>query len=181
VTAVQAQLQETNPPSASELVGLYWERAYRFAAMITRSDQESADIAQEALLRVLRYMDRFDARQGDFESWLWRIVLNVARDAGRAAGRRQALLHRLRSAARVASPSDAEGLALRQLDDDQVLAAVRHLPKQPRTVIALRFGAGLSYREVGQHMGMSEAAALMATRRALSRLRRDITSKESLA
>ena len=85
----------TSPNRADRLVEAYWERAYRFAAMVTRSDQESADIAQDALLKVLRQLDRFDPEQGTFESWLWRIVLNVARDAGRAAGRRQALLDRL--------------------------------------------------------------------------------------
>jgi RNA polymerase sigma-70 factor (ECF subfamily) len=181
VSAIQTPLPEANPSSAGELLGLYWERAYRFAALITRNDQESADIAQEALLKVLCHLDRFDAKQGSFESWLWRIVLNAARDAGRAAGRRQSLLDRMRSHDRVASPGDAEDLVLRRLDDDQLLRAVRRLPKQPRTVIALRFGAGLSYREIGQQIGMSEAAALMATRRALSILRREITSKESLA
>ena len=178
--ANHTQFPEVDTSSAGELVGAYWERAYRFAAMVTRNDQESADIAQDALLKVLRHIDRFDATQGSFESWLWRIVLNTARDAGRAAARRQALLDRLRSHGRVGLPRDAEALALRRLDDSQLLAAVRRLPKHPRTVIALRFGAGLSYREVGRLMGISEAAALMATRRALSILRSAIT-KESLA
>ncbi len=180
MSAIQSPLPEANPSNPGELVGLYWQRAYRFAAMITRNDQESADIAQEALLKVLCHLDRFDAKQGSFESWLWRIVLNAARDAGRAAGRRQSLLDRMRSLGRVAAASDAEALVLRRLDDDQLLRAVRRLAKQPRTVIALRFGAGLSYREIGQQIGMSEAAALMAARRALSILRREITSKESL-
>ena len=181
MSAIQTQLQDVDQPSAGDLVGLYWERAYRFAAMITRRDQESSDIAQEALLKVLRNLERFDAKQGNFESWLWKVVLNTARDAGRAAGRRQVLLDRLRNQRRLELPGDAEALALGRLEDVQLLAAVRRLPKRPRTVIALRFGAGLSYGEVGQQMGMSEAAALMATRRALSILRRDITSKESLA
>lgn len=180
MSANQTQLPDVQTATAGELVGMYWERAYRFAAMVTRNDQEAADIAQEALLKVLRHIDRFDASQGSFESWLWRIVLNTARDAGRAAARRQALLDRLRSLGRAGLPSDAEALALRRLEDRQLLAAVRRLPKHPRTVIALRFGAGLSYREVGHHMGINEAAALMATRRALSTLRSVIT-KELLA
>jgi DNA-directed RNA polymerase specialized sigma24 family protein len=50
----------------------------------------------------------------------------------------------------------------------------------PRTLIALRFGAGLPYREIGKQMGLSEAAALMATRRALARLRKEIEPKETL-
>ena len=39
---------------AEHLLELYWERVYRFAALITRYQHESADIAQEALLKVLR-------------------------------------------------------------------------------------------------------------------------------
>jgi RNA polymerase sigma-70 factor (ECF subfamily) len=170
----------TAPNRAGSLVEAYWERAYRFAAMVTRSDQESSDIAQEALLKVLRQLDRFDPEQGTFESWLWRIVLNVARDAGRAAGRRQALLDRIRALPLEEPGGDAETAALRHIDDEGLLTAVRGLPKRPRTVIALRFGAQLTYREIGEHLGVTEAAALMATRRALSALRKKIESKEGL-
>ena len=178
VRAIETSLP--HPPSGTDLIELYWHRAYRFAAMVTRNDHESADVAQEALLKALRHLDRFDPTQGSFETWLWHVVLNVARDAGRAAGRRQALLDRLQFHGRVDSGGDVEALALRRLDDDQLLSAVRGLPKHPRTVIALRFGAGLSYREIGRHMGISEAAALMATRRAVATLRSRITSKEML-
>jgi RNA polymerase sigma-70 factor (ECF subfamily) len=168
------------PNREGTLVEAYWERAYRFAAMVTRSDQESADIAQEALLKVLRQLDRFDPEQGTFESWLWRIVLNVARDAGRAAGRQQALLDRLGAFPPEQVGGDVEEAALRHIDDEGLLTAVRRLPKRPRTVIALRFGAQLTYREIGDQLGVTEAAALMATRRALSALRKKIESKEGL-
>jgi RNA polymerase sigma-70 factor (ECF subfamily) len=161
------------------LLDLSWERAYRFAAMITHNRQESADIAQEALVKVLRQFDRFDPSRGTFESWLWRIVLNVARDAGRAAGRRQALLERLQGFGWTDPRINAEVLALQHISDERLLGAVHRLAKVPRTLIALRFGARLSYREIGEQMGMTEAAALMATRRALALLRKDIESKEA--
>ena len=180
MTASSISLLKDSASAADRLVELYWERAYRFAAMITRNDQESADIAQEALAKVLGQIGRFDPEQGNFESWLWRIVLNVARDAGRAAGRRQALLDRIRNYGGEMPEGDAEQLALQHLSDEQVLVAVRRLPKRPRTVIALRFGAHLTYREIGDHLGMSEAAALMSTRRALNALRKDIDLKEAL-
>lgn len=180
MTASSISLLTESTPGADGLVELYWERAYRFAAMITRNDQESADIAQEALTKVLGLIGRFDPDQGSFESWLWRIVLNVARDAGRAAGRRQALLERIQNFGIDLSVGDAEELALQHLSDEQVLVAVRRLPKRPRTVIAMRFGAHLTYREIGEQLGVSEAAALMTTRRALGALRRDIELKEAL-
>ena len=53
MTASSISLLKDSTPLADRLVELYWERAYRFAVMITRNDQESADIAQEALTKVL--------------------------------------------------------------------------------------------------------------------------------
>jgi RNA polymerase sigma-70 factor (ECF subfamily) len=163
--------------STEALIEGSWERAYRFAAMVTRSDQEAADIAQEALLRALRSAGRYDPAQGPLESWLWRIVLNAARDAGRVAARRTALWDRLARQAPRPGPG-VEELVLRRLDDAELLEAVRRLPKGPRTLIALRFGAGLSFQEIGGQLGLSEAAALMRTRRALDRLRADLKSRE---
>ncbi len=180
MSAIKAPRPAVSTNDAEHLLELYWERAYRFAAMITRSQQESADIAQEALLKVLRQLDRFDPSRGSFDSWLWRIVLNVARDAGRAAGRQQALLERLQGLGRIKEGPNAEVVALQHMSDERLLGAVHRLPKLPRTLIAFRFGAHVSYREIGEQMGMTEAAALMATRRALALLRRDIELKEAL-
>jgi RNA polymerase sigma factor (sigma-70 family) len=79
MSAISAPRPAVSNNDAEHLLELYWERAYRFAAMITRNQHESADIAQEALLKVLRQLDRFDPDRGSFDSWLWRIVLNVAK------------------------------------------------------------------------------------------------------
>jgi RNA polymerase sigma-70 factor (ECF subfamily) len=157
--------------SLDDLAERYWDRAHRFAAMIVRNDQDSADIAQEALLRVFRSLAQFDPQRGTFDAWLWRIVINVAREAGRASVRRISLRDRLRGEREASQASDAETVAVQRLADAELLAAVRQLKPRPRTVIALRFGAQLSYAEMAAQLGISEAAALMATRRALETLR----------
>jgi RNA polymerase sigma-70 factor (ECF subfamily) len=180
MSAISAPRPAVSNDVTEQLLELYWERAYRFAAMITRNQHESADIAQEALLKVLRQLDRFDPGRGSFDSWLWRIVLNIARDAGRAASRQQALIERLQSLGRIEEGPNAEVVALQHISDERLLGAVHRLRKLPRTLIALRFGAHLSYREIGEQMGMTEAAALMATRRALAFLRKDVELKEAL-
>src|SRR6202035_326524 len=84
------------PATADEVAVRYWAQAYRFAAMLAPSNGESQDIAQEALLRVIRTLHRFDPLRGTFDAWLWHVVLNVARDAGRASLRRAGLFDRLR-------------------------------------------------------------------------------------
>jgi DNA-directed RNA polymerase specialized sigma24 family protein len=68
--------------SAGELCERYAARVYHFASMVAGSDLEAEDLAQSALERALRGLPRFDSRKGQVEAWLWRIVVNVARDAG---------------------------------------------------------------------------------------------------
>jgi RNA polymerase sigma-70 factor (ECF subfamily) len=163
------------PMTADEVVAGYWSRAFRFAAMVAPGSAESQDIAQEALLLAIRKLHRFDASKGSFDAWLWRIVINVARDAGRASVRRAGLFERLRGERAVAPTGDIEDLALQRIDDAQLLSAVRALNPRQRTLVALRFGAGLTYPEIAAQLRTTEAAALMATRRALDSLRKNMT------
>jgi RNA polymerase sigma factor (sigma-70 family) len=81
-------------PGPEELCARYLERVYRFAAMVSRNRQDADDLAQEAMERAIRGLAGFDPSKGEIEAWLWRIVVNVGRDAGRVARRQQALTER---------------------------------------------------------------------------------------
>jgi RNA polymerase sigma-70 factor (ECF subfamily) len=147
----------------------YAGRVYRFAAIVAKGDVEAEDLAQEALLRAIRHLRSFQASRGSVENWLWRIVVNAARDAGRVAARRMALWERLTTVQLHAE--GVESLALRRLTDRELLLAVRTLPKRDRAILALRYGADLDYPTVGKILGLRPHAATMATRRALIKLR----------
>jgi RNA polymerase sigma-70 factor, ECF subfamily len=154
---------------AEELCETYAARVFRFASMVAPGNAEAEDIAQEALVKAIRTLDAYDPRRGSIEAWLWTIVVNVARDAGRAAGRRLALWERL---TRLPQPSASiEAIVLDRISDARLLDAVRGLPPRDRTLIALRFGAGLDHAATGAAVGISAAAATMALRRALHNLR----------
>ena len=158
----------------TEFAHTYAERVHRFAAMLTKDDQDSADLAQEALLRALRSLKFYDPARGTVEAWLWRIVINVAKDAGRLRHRHRLLRERWVRDQRTADQRTVESDVLARLRDAEVLAAVRRLPARPRTLIALRYGAQLSIPDIGQQLGMSPGAVAMAIGRALTRLRRDL-------
>lgn len=152
----------------------YATKVYRFAAMLARGEVDAEDLAQIALERAIRKLDQFDPGRGSVEPWLWRIVANAARDEGRIAQRRFALWQRIRSDE--PPPGSVESDALQRLDDAALLAAVRELPPRDRTMIALRFGAGLDHAGVGAALGISPGAATIGVRRALDRLRARLRS-----
>ncbi|MGH2869825.1 MAG: RNA polymerase sigma factor [Solirubrobacteraceae bacterium] len=162
-------------PTAAQFADAYAARVHRFAAMVTRNDQDSADLAQEALLKALRGLARFQPGAGTLDAWVWRIVINTARDAGRLRTRRSLLTDRWFREHHVSGGEcSIEDEAIHRLRDAEILEAVRRLPERPRTIIALRYGAQLGTGEIATHLRMTPPAVSMATGRALSRLRRQL-------
>ena len=106
--------------------------------------------------------------------WLWQIVVSAARDAGRLAGRRRRLIERLMTV----RPVEASEAAIPDsVTNRALLTAVRALRPRDRALIALRFGADLDYTAVGAALGMSAEAAGVAGRRAVARLRKQLTTR----
>jgi RNA polymerase sigma-70 factor (ECF subfamily) len=159
-------------PTAEELARQYASQVHRFAAMVCRNPAESEDLAQEALLKAMRALRKYDPRRGSIDAWLWRIVVNVARDAGRAATRADALWERLASMEHPHGAAEAaETEALRNLSDAELLDQVRRLPRREQTLIALRFGAQLTFDEMGDLLAARPATLRQAVHRSLRRLR----------
>jgi RNA polymerase sigma-70 factor (ECF subfamily) len=156
------------PLTAEMLCRVYAKRVFKFAQLISSNSGDAEDLAQNALERAIRGLKTYDATKGDLDGWLWRIVVNVGRDAGRIARRERFVFERL--AERWQVEQRVIDIADR-FTSDELLEAVRALSQRHRAVIALRYGADLDYRHVGLALGISEAAALMTTRRALSNLR----------
>ena len=159
--------------TAELLCARYSTRVYRFAAMVSTSAHDADDLAQTALERAIRALPRFDPRRGDIEGWLWRIVANAAGDARRGARRRRLLVELLvRRADRLAYQAPPETA------DEVLLTAVRRLPDRQRAAIALRYGADLDLQTVGATLGVSVAGTSMLIRRALDRLREELSREE---
>ncbi len=135
----------------------------------SRSDDEAADLAATAFERALRSFASYDIRQPALP-WLLRIARNVAIDAAR----RQRPLASLDNASTGAVPVEAESPEQHYLQaerDAELRALVFALPDVARDAVALRYGSGLSAREIGTVIGKSEAATQKLIRRALAALR----------
>lgn len=159
---------EAAPLDAPQLWERYGAQVYKFAAMVSRGDVEAEDLAQEALVRAIRALPAFQHREGKTEAWLWRIVVNTARDLGRTARRRALLIERLLSLH--SDPMVIDDIEA-HLTANELLEAVRSLPARQRTLIALRFASDLDYGTIGHLLGLSPVGARSATRRALATLR----------
>ena len=176
VATVAADDRRARPTPAATLTpqslcDRYAARVFKFAQLISDDSAGAEDLAQDALERAIRGLRTYDPARGDVEAWLWRIVVNASRDAGRIARRQQLIFQQLVDR----WPRAEVGQEVGDLTAGALLSAVRSLSPRHRALIALRFGADMTHREVGKALGISEAAALMSTRRALAILRRRLS------
>ena len=78
--------------------------------------------------------------------------------------------------------SDEESLEERWIQDEkrkEVVAAIRFLPKRERTVVTLSYLNGLTLKEIGQVLGVTESRACQVRSQALRRLKSKLSSAES--
>ncbi len=67
------------------LVERYQRKVYAVALGMVKDKEEARDVAQEAFVKVYRYLDHFKG-DASFYTWLYRITVNISIDAIRKKG-----------------------------------------------------------------------------------------------
>lgn len=151
---------------------LYRELAPPIEAYVARRVRDPADaedLVARTFEKMLGRLDQFDPARGSARMWIFGIARHLVIDHHRAAGRNAPtdpiLLDR--------GPAGDDGPLDQLLRDEQnarLLELLEALPAERRELLALRFGEGLSTREIAQLLDLGEAAV----RQRLSRTRREL-------
>jgi RNA polymerase sigma factor (sigma-70 family) len=136
----------------------------RVAQAITRDADAAHDAVQEGFARALRAGGRL-RRPDALEPWVWRTVVNAARDRRRADERRRRREAGDGALAAVAAPDAAPA-------DAALAAAVGGLPERQRLVLFLRYYADLDHRGIATALGIRPGTVGAALHAAHANLRR---------
>ena len=159
---------ESAPEELHLLIAQYRDDALRLARRLSRSSHEAEDLAQTALLNVLRRAE-FIADETKVRSYLLTAVRNVWRNQLRARTTR----HIVGSEAAETIPStdlDPEEQVVTVLDAALAGAAMTVLSSTSREVIRLRYFEGLDYQELAAELGINPVAARQRAHRAREEL-----------
>jgi RNA polymerase sigma factor (sigma-70 family) len=136
-------------------------------AAVGHSDAE--DVFQETFIAALRAYERMDGRHP--RAWVMTIARRKAIDHHRARARRPEPRERL--------PEQPVPGPETEVGEVEVWSAVAELSDAQRDAVALRFAADLSYREIGEALEISEAAARRRVSDALAALRAGVDHENS--
>jgi RNA polymerase sigma-70 factor, ECF subfamily len=150
-------------PDQATIAKLYEDQFRVFVAgayAIVGNPEAARDAVQEAFARALRERTRYRG-EGPLAAWVWRIVINVARDETRRSRFAELTADELAAIA----PFGGEARAGDDLRDE-----LRALPERQRLAVFLHYYANLPYEEVAELLDIAPgtvAASLNAARKTL--------------
>jgi RNA polymerase sigma factor (sigma-70 family) len=144
-------------------------RVYTYVAYRIGDGPDAEDLTSEVFERALRYRESYDRSKGTPAAWL----IGIAR---RLIGALPPPDAELADEPEQASSLDLAEEIVARLD---VAALVQQLDERDRELIALRYGADLNARQIGELLGLRTNAVEVALHRALGKLRRLIEGEGS--
>jgi RNA polymerase sigma-70 factor (ECF subfamily) len=146
----------------------------RLCMSMLGSQQDAEDVTQETLIDAYNALSSW-RREGSARSWLLSIARRKCARLIEKRVRRTAKLRLVHDADREASSDDmTEKQVLLKERADAARDALGTVRPSEREALVLRYGAGLSFREVGAACGIEEAAARKRVSRAIATLRKNL-------
>ena len=124
------------------------DAVYNYARWLTRNDSDAHDVAHDAVLRALEYLDGF---KGDrIRPWLLAIVRNTFYTWLKKNWPVEMVESLEEETHGVPEEvADPQALALRNADRRALAAAIERLPREYREPLILREMEDFSYKEIG--------------------------------
>jgi RNA polymerase sigma-70 factor, ECF subfamily len=147
------------------------DRVYGFFAYSLSSRADAEDLTQQTFERATRGWAGYDKARAGASTWLLAIARNLLIDHLRAA--RTIRTRPVEDAAleAIPAPPDRPSLGL----DPDLEDALAGLADRERELIALRFGADLTSREIAELTGLSTANVDQILSRSLRRMRASLS------
>ncbi len=147
--------------SLQELVHSHYDRLFRAALFMCGSPEAAEDLVQETFLAAVTSLPSFQGRSSSY-TWLYGVMLNKFKGWLRQKGGPISLQQ-------IAEESDLAGASellaadepgaheqvVRRETAQIVREALDELPHHHRSVLALRYLEGMSYREIAESLGCS--------------------------
>lgn len=164
--------------ASTELVEAHQRMVFQLAFHLLGDKEEAMDLSQDVFLTVFRMLDRFRG-QSALRTWIYRIVVNQARNRQRWWRRRHkaqqvSLDEHIRDHGELPEAGDSgspDRLFGQRVLAERIRLALERLPFDQKTALVLREIDGLSYEEIGYSLGIAVGTVKSRLARAREALR----------
>ncbi|PJF44816.1 MAG: hypothetical protein CUN55_02080 [Phototrophicales bacterium] len=162
--------------ACTELYERFATDVYRLAYSVLLHRQDAEDVVQEVFVYVFRSLHKYDPKRGSFRTWLYTITISRCRNARRRKLLPQVALSELLANGLEPASSDEhsspERSSMRSTARQLLKEGLQTLSPRLREAVALRYGQGLTYREMAEILGVPSKTAESRVRLAHQALRK---------
>ena len=166
--------------ACAELVAAHQRMVFSLALHLLGDRDDALDVSQEVFLRVFRTLSSFRG-QSALRTWIYRIVINQARNRQRWWRRRHrgsqvSLDEHLHQFGDMESKTEVlpDRLLASKETASRIWQALEHLPFDQRTALVLREIDGLRYEEIAFSLGVAVGTVKSRLTRARQTLRAEL-------
>jgi RNA polymerase sigma-70 factor (ECF subfamily) len=145
--------RSTSEPDWNAVFTEQLPRVYNYFRYRLDNEADVQDLTSRTFEKAWRARDRYRSERAGYGTWLLRIAHNVAVDHLRLV-RNHAPLEAAVDTAADCGPETAQEQAS---DQARLQSLIPALPARERELLALKYGAGASNREIAIVMGLSES------------------------
>ncbi len=170
-------MSETTGQDFGEFYEEWFARVYNYARHRTGSATRADEIVSDTFSRVFEAWKRFDPEKGDRRTWLFAIAFRAVADHYRSEKRRYWY-----SLGLLARPAERDPGPAEELEQDErqrrLLAALDTLSAQHREIVALKFFAAMTNRDIARLVGLGESNVAVILFRSVRRMRLEFPAGE---
>lgn len=172
VDALIARCLQGEQVAYAQLYDHFAAGIYRLCYSLLMNEQDAEDISQEAFVYAFKNLHRYDRNKAAFKTWLYTIAVSRCRNTYR---RKRFTLVNLSQVLYLELPGPAsetpEAALSRRNAEEAISRALTELSPRLREAVVLRYGHGLTYREIAEVMDCPQKTAESRVRLAHERLR----------
>lgn len=159
-----------------EIYKLYYKAMYNTCVRIVNDSMEAEDVMQEAFLSAFKKIDSYK-EEVSFGAWLKKIVVNRSLDALKKRKVQQEEINERTMA--LPDDSKTDNLDEAQQKIAEIKQVIAQLPENYRLFITLHLIEGYDHDEIGEIMGMTNAAVRTGYSRARKKLQELLSTKKT--
>lgn len=171
-TDVQTQLivavRAGDTSSFGTLYDTFVRDIYRFVYYKTHHKEIAEDLTSQVFMKAFEKIGTYNEKKGGFRTWLYQIARNTVIDHYRSEKETKSI----EDAWDVVSADDTSALADKNLQIEQVKKYLQLLKSEQRDIVIMRLWQDMSYKEIAEILGKSEASCKMSFSRSLKELQK---------
>ena len=165
------RVREGDPRAFQQLVERYQRKVYAVALGMLKDKEEAMDVAQEAFVKVYKYLDHFKG-DSSFYTWLYRITSNICIDVLRKRGASHGDPVEFDETVKMESAdahlgalgsqlgTNPQRAALRKELAQKIQEALEQVPEKHRAILLLREVDGMSYEDLARTLNIPKGTVM---------------------